>query len=246
MGTAFIHTLWRAAIGRFGTDDAEGFKKEFTDQILGNLKSGEFVIRYDQLHIWVNNPIYEETLEESKQYLLDKLITQGGSARRFAERLISSNGICLHIGKPEKGRGAKLIKSDNLATACKIWYALDKEVIKPTNLVLRIGENRYTLIHGKRYTLGRGGESGNMSEMITIPDSTRSISRNQAEIFYERGAWFCKAMSTDCSTYIQRPEGNLVYPYTAVALKDNYPNENTIEFINDGTSVSLTYRFEYK
>lgn len=244
MGTAFIHTLWRAAIGRFGTDDAEGFKKEFTDQILGNLKSGEFVVRYDQLHIWVNKPEYEETLEESKQYLLEKLITQGGSARRLAERLGRGDGICLHVGKPPKSRGAKEIKSNNLTSGCKIWFALDKEVHEPMNLILEREGVSSTLVTGKHYTLGRGTESGNMSCMITIPDCTNSVSRKQAEMYYERGTWFCRALSSECRTYIQRSEGNLVQPYQAVPLKDNYPNENTIEFINDDVVISLHYRFE--
>ena len=244
MRNSAIKTLWEAVIGKFGANDTESFKQEFANQIIGNLKSGEFVARYDQLHVWVNRPEFEEALEESKQYLLEKLITQGGSSRRLAERLIVSDGILLHIGEPPAERNAILIKSDSFANGCHIWYVLDKVIHEQKNLILDIDKDTHILIPGKRYTLGRGIKSGNMSEMITIRDDTHSISRIQSELYNERGAWFCKALSSECGTYIQRPEGNLVTPYSSVALKDNYPNENKIEFINDGITISVSYRFE--
>ncbi len=242
MNAHIIKEIWRVLTGQLTAVEIEGFKKAISDAVIPSLKG--FAIPYDSLTFWVNNRKYVKVLEETRPYLLKQLYTQGGLSQYLAQHL-ELDDINISIGVPSSDAEASLLASPNLPSDCSIWFALSMTEDAPMPLEIKgAGIDIQPLDPSNRngYTIGRGTESGNMSEMITIPDDTNTISRNQVEIFCEQGKWYCRALSENCRTSFVHKTGDLCKPGEKGLLVDSKRPQNRIEFSNCGKSIVLQCR----
>lgn len=80
--------------------------------------------------------------------------------RRLSERL-TGNGIHIYVGEPQEDDHATEIKTVIFPHDCRIWFSLKK--LGHRNWHLRGKALRLPLMPLKRYTIGRGKTSWNMT-----------------------------------------------------------------------------------
>ena len=240
MNALFFKNLWNAIIGLPPVDDLEMIWDKVKNDIIGNLKR-EFL--YDQLEIWSDNTQFSESSNEFADYLMKHLISEDDAVRCLAHRLGEHDGIHIQKGVPAEKTGVMDI---NLPNSTHVWFSLSKLKVIATRLLLS-GESieTITLEPNEWYTLGRDVKSGNTSKMITIEDDSNSVSGKQAVLFFRDGRWRCHHISANCMTYIQHFGENRVANVQPVALTDNRPYENKIEFYNPKTKKTIVLHYDF-
>jgi len=235
MKLTFIRQIWNAFTGQLEANDTESVNDAFCNSVLDKVKIGDEV-----LDIWAE-PVLLQCLDI--YYLIRKLVTRGGNARRMLAESLKDNGVQKHIGNPPSDVVAIEVK----VKEGSIWYALSKEVNNSLPLIITgikgvDFDAELTPEHGhnKPYMLGRGNESEDLSTMVSIPDENNVISRKQVLIFCEQGKWQCKAVSSSaCKTYVPHKTGDLVMPSETVLLVDKRRPENIIKFQNGSDVIVL-------
>lgn len=201
--------------GRTGANDWDSYKLALAEGIVGHLKDNDFIVKANCLVIGCESGCYEEALEESKSTIIKHLKNQGGSMRSLAERIGKRDGIRIQISPSPDGVDEKIIPASALPVP--VWFYLEKKKDTTTSLLISRMDWNVTLEPGKRYTLGRSAESRDTTEMITLPDAGKSVSRWQAVIVCIDGAWYCKSISEKCPTFVNDrfADGDVLFPLGA-------------------------------
>ena len=189
MSKGTLRKFMDALRGKAVVDDGDSYRLALAEGLVGQLKDNDFIIKANTLVIGCESGCYEEALEESKTAILKHLKNQGGSMRSLADRIGKEDGIRIQISPSPEGVDNKTIY-------------LEKKQDMPTSLFLSRMDWSVTLDPGKRYTLGRSAESWDTTEMITLPDAGKSVSRRQAVIVCIDGVWYCKSISERCPTFV--------------------------------------------
>lgn len=207
-----IRQLFSALRGKNPGSDRESFKLALAENIIGQLKDNDFIVKANKMVVGCESTYFKEVIEEAKPLILTQLKNQGGSMYSLAKRIDREDGIMVCISKAPEGVDVKKITTEDLTI--EVWFYLEKVKVADTRLTISRKNWKVELDPQKRYTLGRSAESRDTTIMLTIPDASNSISRWQAEIVCIEGVWYCKAISEKCQTFIDDrfAEGDVLYP----------------------------------